>query len=451
MPSTFPRPSHDGLSHRSGSSTHDEKSQAVTQKDPRQRLIVALDVFTAAAAQKIVAAVGDSALTYKVGMQLYTAEGPQVVRDLVACGRRVFLDLKYHDIPNTVGAAVAEAEKLGVSMLTVHSAGSGKMLRAAVDAAKVRPELIVLAITVLTSMGEDDLDTIGMHGSVKESVVRLALDRARERMPGRGHFSPRSLCPARGTWRQIRDRHSRCAASRQQCWRSGACRDACRGNRGRSQPHRGRATDHGSGRSSGGGTRDSGADRRVGSLLQSLTVRITFQLTAEDYYRGLLAWRNLKAMATMEVMRCAYFWMSLSIPVRIVRLLAFVRPDPKTIKISAAILGFAALWFLYMWTAPRFSGRRQFRGSPSAQSPMTIDASDAGLAVHSAYGESQVSWSAYIAWAEAKSIFVILPQPRIYVPIPKRAFTAEQLNEFRELLRRNIKSQLTKQNLRRLR
>src|SRR5438128_12687204 len=116
-------------------------------RDPRQRLIVALDVPSAAAAQKIVAAVGDSALTYKVGMQLYTAEGPRVVRDLVASGRRVFLDLKYHDIPNTVGAAVSEAEKLGVSMLTVHSSGSGKMLRAAVEAAKARPDLIVLAVT----------------------------------------------------------------------------------------------------------------------------------------------------------------------------------------------------------------------------------------------------------------------------------------------------------------
>ena len=108
--------------------------------DPRERLIVALDVSSTAAAQKIVAAVGDSALTYKVGMHLYTAVGPQVVRDLVASGRRVFLDLKYHDIPNTVGAAVSEAEKLGVSMLTVHAAGSGKMLRAAVEAAKVPPE-----------------------------------------------------------------------------------------------------------------------------------------------------------------------------------------------------------------------------------------------------------------------------------------------------------------------
>jgi orotidine-5'-phosphate decarboxylase len=160
MPATLPRIPAGGLNYRG--------------LDPRQRLIVALDVSTAAAAQKIVTAVGDSALTYKVGMQLYTAEGPQLVRDLVASGRRVFLDLKYHDIPNTVGAAVAEAVKLGISMLTVHSSGSGKMLRAAVEAAKVRPELSVLAVTVLTSMDGNDLAEIGMPGTVKDSVVRLA-------------------------------------------------------------------------------------------------------------------------------------------------------------------------------------------------------------------------------------------------------------------------------------
>ena len=142
--------------------------------DPRERLIVALDVSSAAAAQKIVAAVGNSALTYKVGMQLYTAEGPQVVRDLVASGRRVFLDLKYHDIPNTVGSAVAEAAKLGVSMLTVHAAGSGRMLRAAVESASVSPELMILAVTVLTSMDGHDLEKIGVRGSVEDSVVRLA-------------------------------------------------------------------------------------------------------------------------------------------------------------------------------------------------------------------------------------------------------------------------------------
>src|SRR5215831_271078 len=142
--------------------------------DPRQRLIVALDVSTAAAAQKIVAAVGDSALTYKVGMRLYTAVGPQVVRDLVASGRRVFLDLKYHDIPNTVGAAVAEAAKLGVRMLTVHACGSGAMLRAAVEAARNRPGLMVLAVTVLTSLDGNDLEKVGIRGTVEDTVVRLA-------------------------------------------------------------------------------------------------------------------------------------------------------------------------------------------------------------------------------------------------------------------------------------
>ena len=143
--------------------------------DPRQRLIVALDVATGEAARKIVAAVGDSALAYKVGMQLYTAEGPAIVRDLVTSGRRVFLDLKYHDIPNTVGAAVREAAQLGVSMLTVHAAGGGKMLRAATEAAKkIHPDLLVLAVTVLTSLNVEDLGTLGVRGAVSDHVLRLA-------------------------------------------------------------------------------------------------------------------------------------------------------------------------------------------------------------------------------------------------------------------------------------
>jgi orotidine-5'-phosphate decarboxylase len=170
MPTSLPSVPQVGANYRADGSRRD----VPVNDDPRRRLIIALDVSTAAAAQKIVAAVGESALTYKVGMQLYTAEGPQVVRDLVASGRRVFLDLKYHDIPNTVGAAVAEAEKLGVSMLTVHSSGSGKMLRAAVEAAKVRPDLIVLAVTVLTSMDGSDLEKIGVRGTVEDSVLRLA-------------------------------------------------------------------------------------------------------------------------------------------------------------------------------------------------------------------------------------------------------------------------------------
>lgn len=162
LPNRIPR---DGVSH---------PGDELPGDDARHKLIVALDVSTSAAARKIVAAVGDSAFLYKVGMQLYTAEGPQVVRDLVGSGRRVFLDLKYHDIPNTVGAAVAEAAKLGVSMLTLHGSGGARMLKAAVEAARVRPELIVLAVTVLTSMDASDLEEIGIAGTVADSVVRLA-------------------------------------------------------------------------------------------------------------------------------------------------------------------------------------------------------------------------------------------------------------------------------------
>jgi orotidine-5'-phosphate decarboxylase len=143
--------------------------------DAREKLIVALDVSSAAAAQKIVTAVGDSALTYKVGMQLYTAEGPQVVRDLVGSRRRVFLDLKYHDIPNTVASAVTEAARLGVSMLTVHASGSEKMVQAAAEAGRaVNPALTVLGVTVLTSMGQDDLEKIGIREPLVDEVLRLA-------------------------------------------------------------------------------------------------------------------------------------------------------------------------------------------------------------------------------------------------------------------------------------
>jgi orotidine-5'-phosphate decarboxylase len=180
LPNLIPgseRPSQNSPSEALKPDAQESGSQASDfhKNSPRERLIVALDVSSATAAQKIVAAVGDSALTYKVGMQLYTAEGPRVVRDLVEAGRKVFLDLKYHDIPNTVASAVREAAQLGVSMMTVHASGSEKMLRAAVDAARVvNPELIVLAVTVLTSMGQDDLEKIGIPEPLVDEVLRLA-------------------------------------------------------------------------------------------------------------------------------------------------------------------------------------------------------------------------------------------------------------------------------------
>jgi orotidine-5'-phosphate decarboxylase len=142
----------------------------------RDRLIVALDVSSASQARQIVTSLGESVGFYKIGMQLYTAEGPDLVRELAASGKKIFLDLKYHDIPNTVAAAVREAGKLGVSLLTVHAAGGSKMLRAAAEAARdSNPAMKVVAVTVLTSMDEEDLNEVGVAGNMEHQVTALAM------------------------------------------------------------------------------------------------------------------------------------------------------------------------------------------------------------------------------------------------------------------------------------
>lgn len=143
--------------------------------NPRDRLIVALDVSSASEAQRLVSAVGESVNTFKIGKQLFTAEGPPLVRKLIASGRNVFLDLKFHDIPNTVGGAVRAAAGLGIRMLTVHAAGGAAMLRAATDAAAAAPHRpMVLAVTVLTSLSDEDLRQTGISGRVVDQVLRLA-------------------------------------------------------------------------------------------------------------------------------------------------------------------------------------------------------------------------------------------------------------------------------------
>ncbi len=140
--------------------------------ETRDRLIIALDVDSASQAQQIVQSVGESASTFKVGKQLFTAEGPQIVRDLVSSGKKVFLDLKFHDIPNTVAAAVRQASALRVDMLTVHASGGSKMLNAAAETAG--NNVLVLAVTVLTSLADEDLSETGVAGSVQAQVLRLA-------------------------------------------------------------------------------------------------------------------------------------------------------------------------------------------------------------------------------------------------------------------------------------
>ncbi len=138
------------------------------------RVIVALDFSSEAQAKALVELLGAAASSYKVGLQLLTAEGPSIVRWLVGQGKKVFLDLKLHEIPNSVASAVTVAGTLGVSMVSVHASAGSEVLRAAVKAAQPFPHLQVLALTVITSMGEQDLAEIGVHGSVLEQVERLA-------------------------------------------------------------------------------------------------------------------------------------------------------------------------------------------------------------------------------------------------------------------------------------
>jgi orotidine-5'-phosphate decarboxylase len=147
----------------------------------KEKLIVALDVATAAEARRVFTALRGEVGMFKVGMELFTAEGPGLVRELVEAGARVFLDLKFHDIPNTVAGAVRSAARLGVSLLNVHAAGGSEMLRRAADAnaeeaARLgleRPRLI--AVTVLTSADAGLLSETGVAAdSVESQVGRLA-------------------------------------------------------------------------------------------------------------------------------------------------------------------------------------------------------------------------------------------------------------------------------------
>lgn len=138
------------------------------------RLIIPLDVPTQAEALALVDRLGARADFYKVGLELYTRAGPDVVRTLVDRGKRVFLDLKLHDIPNTVGRAVAVASDLGVDLLTIHGAGGPTMLERAVEGRT--GDLRLLAVTVLTSLSPDEMGTVWGReiGSVREEVGRLA-------------------------------------------------------------------------------------------------------------------------------------------------------------------------------------------------------------------------------------------------------------------------------------
>jgi orotidine-5'-phosphate decarboxylase len=143
-------------------------------------ILVALDVESAAKAVDLANQLRGSVGGYKIGKQLFTAAGPAVVRELTSRGDRVFLDLKFHDIPNTVAGAVESAVATGAWMVNVHASGGSAMMRAAADAAAKsagalgRPKPLIIGVTVLTSMTDAALQEIGVQRSMIDQVVHLA-------------------------------------------------------------------------------------------------------------------------------------------------------------------------------------------------------------------------------------------------------------------------------------
>ncbi len=143
--------------------------------EARNRLIVALDFPNSAAAENLIARLEDTCQWFKVGLELFTAAGPAFVQSLAARGHSVFLDLKFHDIPNTVAGAVRSASSLGARMITIHAAGGPAMLaaaRAALDDLASPPQL--LAVTVLTSMDQAQLQSAGVDHAPADQVELLA-------------------------------------------------------------------------------------------------------------------------------------------------------------------------------------------------------------------------------------------------------------------------------------
>lgn len=139
------------------------------------RIIIALDYAEPQAALDMVAQLDPARCRLKVGKELFTRGGPQLLAQLRDRGYEIFLDLKFHDIPNTVAGACAAAADLGVWMVNVHALGGRKMMEAARNAvSKAAHQPLLIAVTILTSMGEQDLKEIGLAGSPAENVSRLA-------------------------------------------------------------------------------------------------------------------------------------------------------------------------------------------------------------------------------------------------------------------------------------
>ena len=146
----------------------------------KDKIIVALDVATVNEARSLVDELRDGVGAFKIGLQLFTAAGPEFVKGLVESGAKIFLDLKFHDIPNTVAKASVEAARLGVWMFNVHASGGSEMMRRTVEEVGEMCERenidrpLIVAVTVLTSSNNDTLKEVGVGNVAEEQVLKLA-------------------------------------------------------------------------------------------------------------------------------------------------------------------------------------------------------------------------------------------------------------------------------------
>ncbi len=166
-------------------------------------------------------------------------------------------------------------------------------------------------------------------------------------------------------------------------------------------------------------------------------MQVCYQLTESDFRGGMIAYRHRRRLS-----RWAYrFGIATTAVLAILctAMLFIGGADRNIVRNLAPLLGLMAFWILILWVSPYLSARSQFRGSRHAQGPKTLQVSATELNFQSEHGDSRLLWSGFVGWAEEKQVFALFTNPKVFVVLPKRAFTAEQIVEFRELLRQNIR------------